>query len=112
VTTLINIRNTFRIKYLKNIFLNPDFCNLLAQFDKCESGTKLPENTTKFGTVRKKMCRQNSEQSGTKSLVKPTCSEKTAILSTFLEFSLNFLFNNLRNTTKFGTVRKKSGVKI
>jgi len=48
----------------------------------------------------------------TKSPVKPTSSEKMTVLSKFLESSLNFLANNLRNTTKFGTVREKSGVKI
>jgi len=35
-------------------------------------------------------------QSEIKSLVKPTWSEKITILSTFLESSLNFLFNNLK----------------
>jgi len=33
-------------------------------------------------------------------------------LSTFLESSLNFLFYNLKNTTRFGTVREKSGVNV
>jgi len=33
-------------------------------------------------------------------------------LGTFLESSLNFLPNNLKNTTKFRIVREKSGVKI
>jgi len=33
------------------------------------------------------------------------------VLSTFLETSLHFLSNNLRNTKKFGTIREKSGVK-
>jgi len=42
---------------------------------------------------------------------KPTWSEKISILSTFLESSLNSLSNNRKNATKFGTVRKKSGVK-
>jgi len=51
-------------------------------------------------------------QSGTKLLEKPTWSEKITVLSTFLEFLLNFLFNKLKNTTKFCTVREKSGVKI
>jgi len=32
--------------------------------------------------------------SGTKSSVKPTCSKKITVLSTFLESSLNFPFNN------------------
>jgi len=53
-----------------------------------------------------------TEQSGRKSSVKPTWSEKMTILITFLESSLNFLHNNLKNTTKFGTVREKSGVKV
>jgi len=34
------------------------------------------------------------------------------VLSIFLASSLNFLSNNLKNTTKFGTVREKSSVKI
>jgi len=36
---------------------------------------------------------------------KPHLEKKIIVLSTFLEFSLNFLCNSLRNTTKFGTVR-------
>jgi len=32
------------------------------------------------------------------------------VLSTFLESLLNILSNNLKNTTKFGTVREKRGV--
>jgi len=54
-------------------------------------------------------------QSGTKSLVKPTCMEKMTVLSTFFESSLNFLSNILekhKSITKFGTVREKSGVKV
>jgi len=52
-------------------------------------------------------------QSETKSLVKPIFREKMTVLSTFLISSLNLLSNNLKkNTAKFGTVRKKSGVKI
>jgi len=43
---------------------------------------------------------------------KPTWTEKITLLSTFLESSLNLLSNNLRNTTKFGTVREKSGVRV
>jgi len=39
-------------------------------------------------------------QSGTKSPVKPTWSQKMTILNTFLEFSLNFLFNNPKNNYK------------
>jgi len=70
-------------------------------------------NTTKFGTVRteKRYHNLNSQkhslkgQSGTKFPVKPTWSEKMIVLSRFLESSLNFSSNNLRNTTKFGTVR-------
>jgi len=34
------------------------------------------------------------------------------VLSTFLESSSNFLSYNLKKTTKFGTARKKSGVKV
>jgi len=51
-------------------------------------------------------------QSETKSPVKPTWSEKMIVSSTFLESSLNFLSNNLKNTRKFGIVREKSGVKV
>jgi len=40
----------------------------------------------------------------TKSLVKPHWNNKITILSTFLESSLNFLFNNLKKHKKFGTV--------
>jgi len=50
-------------------------------------------------------------QAGTKSPVKPTWSQKMTVLSTFMESSLNFLSNNPKNTTEFGTVREKSGVK-
>jgi len=35
-----------------------------------------------------------------RSLVKPTWSEKMTVLSTFLEFLLNFLFNNLEKHYK------------
>jgi len=34
------------------------------------------------------------------------------VLSTFLEFCLNFVSNNLKITTKFDTVREKNSVKI
>jgi len=44
----------------------------------------------------------------TKLLVKPTWT----VSGTFLESLLNFLPNNLKNITKFGTVREKSGVKV
>jgi len=44
--------------------------------------------------------------------VKSTWDEKMTVLRTFLEFSLNFLSNRLKKTTKFGTVRKKSDVKV
>jgi len=58
-------------------------------------------------------CQKHSlkAQSGTKSPVKLTWSEKITVLSTFLESSLNFLFKNVRNTKKFDTVREKSDVK-
>jgi len=52
------------------------------------------------------------EQSWTKLPVKLTWSKKMTVLSTFLESALNFLSDNLKNTTKFGTVREKNGVKI
>jgi len=51
-------------------------------------------------------------QSWTKSPVKPTWSKKMTVLRTFLKSSLNLLSSNLKNTTKFGTVREKSGVKV
>jgi len=51
-------------------------------------------------------------QSGIKSLLKLTWSEKITVLSTFLESSLNLLSNDIRNPTKLSTVRKKSGVKV
>jgi len=50
-------------------------------------------------------------QSGTKSSVKHTWSEKMTVLGTFFESSLNFLFI-VKNTTKFDTVKEKSGVKV
>jgi len=47
-------------------------------------------------------CQKNSlkEQSGTKLPVKLTWSKKITVLSTFLESSLNFLFNNLEKHFK------------
>jgi len=51
-------------------------------------------------------------QSDAKSSLKSTCSEEITVLSTFLKPSLNFRSNYLKKTTKFGTVREKSGVKI
>jgi len=45
-------------------------------------------------------------QSRTKSFVRLTCSKKMAVLSTFLESPLKFLFNNLKNSRKFDTERK------
>jgi len=51
-------------------------------------------------------------QSGRKFTVNPTWSEKMTVLSTFLKFSLNFLFNNLKNTKNIGTVKEKSDVKV
>jgi len=52
------------------------------------------------------------EQSRTKSPVKLTWSKKMTVLSTFLESSLNFLSDNLKNTTKFGAVTERRGIKI
>jgi len=52
------------------------------------------------------------KQPRTQSPVKLTWSKKMSVLSTFLESSLNFLSNSLKNTTKLGTVREKSGVKV
>jgi len=43
---------------------------------------------------------------------KPTWSEKMTVLSTYLESSLNFLFNKLKRTIQFSTVKKKSVSKI
>jgi len=44
--------------------------------------------------------------------VKPTWSMKMTVLRTFLKSSLNFLSDGLKNTTKFGAIKKKSGVKV
>jgi len=44
-------------------------------------------------------------QSGTKSLVKLTWSNKMTVSSTFLESSLNFLSNDIKNTRKLSTLR-------
>jgi len=59
-------------------------------------------------------CQQYSlkRQSGTKLPVKLTWSKKMSVLSTFLESSLNFLSNNLKNTVKLDIVSEKSGVKV
>jgi len=46
--------------------------------------------------------------SGTKSPIKPTWSEKMTVLSTFLESSLNFLSNDIKNATKSGKVKENS----
>jgi len=35
--TVINLRNTFYIKYGKKTFLSPDFCNFRAWFDVIDS---------------------------------------------------------------------------
>jgi len=51
------------------------------------------------------------ELPGIKSPVKLTWSEKMTVLNTFLESSLNVLSNNLKNTTKFGTVSEESCVR-
>jgi len=60
------------------------------------------------------ICQKHSlkGQSETKSPEKSTWSEKMTVLSTFLESSLNFLSKNQKNTTKFDTVRAKSGIKV
>jgi len=39
-------------------------------------------------------------------------SEKMTVLNTFLESSLNFLSNDIKNTFKSSTVREKSSIKI
>jgi len=63
------------------------------------SKLELPE--TQFErTVRDKM------------FVKPIWSKKMTVLNPVLESSLNFLSYNLKNTTKFGTVREKTDVKV
>jgi len=51
------------------------------------------------------------EQSGTKSPVKLTWSEKITVLSTFLKSTLNFQFNSLKETLQY-LVRTKNCVKI
>jgi len=43
---------------------------------------------------------------------KSILNEKINVLSTFWEFSLNFLFDSMKKDYKFGTVREKSGVKV
>jgi len=43
----------------------------------------------------------------TKLPVKPTWSTKITVLSTFLESSLNFLFNNLKNIQNLVQIRRK-----
>jgi len=50
--------------------------------------------------------------SGAKSPIKHTWSEKMTVSSTFLESSLNFLSNEIKNIKKLSTVREKSGVKV
>jgi len=77
------------------------------------------KRTTQFSTVKKKACQNLNcqkhsfkRQSGTKSTLKPTWSEKMTVVSTFLKSSLNFLSNDIKNATKRSTVRKKSGVKV
>jgi len=59
-------------------------------------------------------CQKHSliKPSWTKLPVKHTCSEEMTVLSTFLESSLNFLSNNIKNTTKPDKIKEKSGVKI
>jgi len=44
--------------------------------------------------------------------VKPIWSKKITLLSTNLVSLLNFLFNNIKNTLKFGSVREKCGDKF
>jgi len=51
-------------------------------------------------------------QSGTKSPEKPTWNKKMTVLSTFLEFSLNFLSSDIKNNAKSSTVREKGCVKV
>jgi len=50
-------------------------------------------------------------QSGTKSPVKPTWSEKMTVLNTFLESSLNFLLNNLKKHYKIWYSQGESSIK-
>jgi len=52
------------------------------------------------------------ERTESKLSVKPTWSKKMTVLSKFLKSSLDFLSNNMKNTTKFDRVREKSGVKV
>jgi len=51
-------------------------------------------------------------QSGTKLPVKPTCSKKMTVLSTFLESLINFLSTNLNKHNKVWYSQKKSDVKF
>jgi len=74
--------------------LNFLFNNLKKHYKICYSqGEKRCQslNYQKFSLKR---------QSGTKSPVKPTWSKKMSVLRTFLESSLNFLFNNLKKDLK------------
>jgi len=50
---------------------------------------------------------QFEKQTGTKLPVKPTWSGKMTVLSTFLESSLSFLSNNIKNT-QLSTVSEES----
>jgi len=52
------------------------------------------------------------EQPRTKSFLKSTWSEKMIFLRTFLESSLNFLSNDIKNATESSTVREKIAVKV
>jgi len=51
-------------------------------------------------------------QSERKMPVKPALSKNLSVLSTFLESSLNVLSNKPKNSTKFGTAREKSRIKL
>jgi len=58
-------------------------------------------------------CQKHSlKGQGQKKPVKPIWSEKITVLNTFLESLLNYLSNKMKNTTKFGTIRQKSSVKV
>jgi len=59
-------------------------------------------------------CQKDSfqRQSGSSSPLNPTWSTKISVLSTFLESSLNFLSNDIKNITKSSTVREKSIIKF
>jgi len=95
---LIYSRRNVRLRFLfrQVIFLKQIFRILIKYHKKkyykiwFSQGTKLCQSLS---------CQNHSSKRhlGTKLPVKPTWSEKMTVLSTFLETSCNFLFNNLKD---------------